>query len=51
MLRGLSQKDTIRALIKGMERAKKDFPNIDIGLINCLMHQGRKCLGKYGLKL
>lgn len=49
MLRGLSQKDTIRALIKGMERAKKDFPNIDIGLINCLMHKGENALANMDL--
>lgn len=40
MLNGLSQRQVVDAVISGMEKAKEDFPEIEIGLINCLMHKG-----------
>ncbi len=43
-LGGLTQAETIDALIDGINRAKVDFPNIDIGLINCMMHKGENAL-------
>ena len=43
-LEGLTQEETIEALIDGMEKAKKDFPDVEVGLINCLMHKGENAL-------
>ena len=39
-LKGLSQADTVDALCEGIRLAKKDFPDIEIGLLNCFMHKG-----------
>ena len=37
---GLSQKEALQAVIDGADQAMKDFPDIKVGIINCLMHKG-----------
>lgn len=39
-LAGLSQKEAILAVVDGIVRAEKDFPDLTVRLINCLMHKG-----------
>lgn len=38
--KGLTQKDAIEAVLKGREKALKEFKNIKIGIICCMMCQG-----------
>ena len=40
-LAGLSQKEVILAVVSGIQRAEKDFPDLTLRLINCLMHKGK----------
>ncbi len=40
-LAGLTQKEVIEAVVEGMKRAEKDFPEVTLRLINCLMHKGK----------
>lgn len=40
LLKGLTQREVVDAVLSGMEQAKADFPDIEVGLINCLMHKG-----------
>ena len=35
---GLTQREAVLAVCDGLERAKQDFPDIDTGLLCCLMH-------------
>lgn len=44
LLEGLTQREVVDAVLSGMEQAKKDFPEIEIGLINCMMHKGENAL-------
>lgn len=37
---GLTQREVVDAILEGREQAKKDFPEIEIGILNCLMHKG-----------
>ena len=37
---GLTQREAVLAVCDGLERAKQDFPDIDTGLLCCLMHKG-----------
>ena len=37
---GLSQDEVVQAVLDGVEKGKKDFPNFDAGIILCLMHKG-----------
>lgn len=39
-LEGLTQKEVVQAVLDGMHKANKDFPNVKTGLINCMMHKG-----------
>lgn len=50
-LGGLTQAETIEALIDGINRAKVDFPNIDVGLINCMMHKGENALANMDINM
>ena len=43
-LKGLSQKEVILAVVDGIVRAEKDFPELTVRLINCLMHKGNDAL-------
>jgi len=38
--KGLTQDDACKAVLKGKEQAEKDYPNIKIGIITCMM-----CIG------
>ena len=40
-LNGLSQKEALKAVIDGARKGMADFPGIEIGIINCLMHKGK----------
>lgn len=40
MKEGLTQKEVVEAVLSGMEQAKKEFTEIEVGLINCMMHKG-----------
>ena len=40
---GLTQKEAVEAVMDGVKRAKKVF-DIEIGIINCLMHKGENAL-------
>ena len=40
MLEGLTQAETIEAVLEGIHAAEKDFPDITCGLICCMMHKG-----------
>ena len=44
MQEGLTQREVVDAALSGMDQAKKDFPEIEIGLINCMMHKGENAL-------
>lgn len=44
MKEGLTQKEVVEAVLSGMEQAKKEFPEIEVGLINCMMHKGENAL-------
>ncbi len=37
---GLSQKEALQAVIDGAQKAMNDYPDIKIGIINCMMHKG-----------
>lgn len=39
---GLTQKEVVEAVIEGMNQAMKDFQEIKIGIINCMMHKGKE---------
>ena len=39
-LGGLSQDEVCAAVCEGVKSCDRDFPNIKIGIINCLMHRG-----------
>lgn len=39
-LEGLTQREVVDAVLSGMEQAKNDFPEIEVRLINCMMHKG-----------
>lgn len=41
---GLTQVEVLQAAFDAVEDAKKDFPDITIGLINCMMHKGENAL-------
>lgn len=43
-LAGLTQKEAILAVVDGIVRAEKDFPDLTLRLINCLMHKGNDAL-------
>ena len=38
--RGLTQKEALQAVIDGAKAAEMNFPTIQTGIINCLMHKG-----------
>ncbi len=40
MLQGLSQTEVVEAVLAGRAQAQNDFPDIETGLINCMMHKG-----------
>lgn len=40
MLEGLTQAETIEAVLEGVHAAEKDFPEITCGVIACMMHKG-----------
>ena len=40
MKQGLTQKEALQAVIDGAARGMRDFPDIRIGIINCMMHKG-----------
>lgn len=40
-LSGCTQKEAILAVVEGIKRAERDFPDLTIKLINCLMHKGK----------
>ena len=40
MLEGLTQHEVVEAVLEGRAQALKEFPDIEIGVINCLMHKG-----------
>lgn len=44
MKEGLTQKEVVEAVLSGMEQAKKEFTEIEVGLINCMMHKGENAL-------
>ena len=44
MKEGLTQREVVEAVLSGMEQAKKDFPEVTVGLINCMMHKGENAL-------
>lgn len=37
---GLSQYEVVEAAVEGLNRAKKDYPDMTAQLINCMMHKG-----------
>ncbi|MBR3310928.1 MAG: hypothetical protein IKG15_03780 [Solobacterium sp.] len=41
---GLTQKEALKAVIDGAEQAKRDYPGIETGIIDCLMHKGEDAL-------
>ncbi|MBQ1324489.1 MAG: hypothetical protein IIY52_00570 [Solobacterium sp.] len=40
MKKGLTQSEVLQAVIEGAERGMKECPDINAGIINCLMHKG-----------
>ena len=48
---GLTQKEAMLAAIDGMHRAEKDFPDVIIRLINCMMHKGEDAHANYEANL
>lgn len=44
MKEGLTQREVVEAVLSGMEQAKKEFKEIEVGLINCMMHKGENAL-------
>lgn len=44
MKEGLTQREVVEAVLSGMEQAKKEFTEIEVGLINCMMHKGENAL-------
>lgn len=42
--KGLTQKEAVLAVIDGINQAKIDFPEVEVGLINCMMHKGANAL-------
>ncbi len=44
MKEGLTQREVVEAVLSGMDQAKKDFPEVTVGLINCMMHKGENAL-------
>ncbi|MBR2545190.1 MAG: adenosine deaminase family protein [Erysipelotrichaceae bacterium] len=38
--KGLSQLEALQAVIDGARKGMEDFPDIKVGIINCLMHKG-----------
>ncbi|MBR5268473.1 MAG: adenosine deaminase [Lachnospiraceae bacterium] len=40
MLQGLTQTEVVEAVLEGRAQAKKDFPGVETGIINCMMHKG-----------
>ena len=56
MDKGLTQKEAVQAVIDGARKGMEDFPDIKVGIINCLMHKGENaafncCLVKAWLAL
>lgn len=48
---GLTQREVVDAVLSGMNQAKADFPEIEVGLINCLMHKGENALANWDANL
>lgn len=36
----LTQYEACKAVIAGVKKAKEDFPNVEVRIINCMMHEG-----------
>ena len=43
-LKGLSQYEALEAVIDGAHAAMHDYPGINVGILNCLMHKGENAL-------
>lgn len=41
---GLTQKEALQAVIDGAAKGMEDFPDVKVGIINCLMHKGPDAL-------
>ena len=44
---GLTQKEALQAVIDGATRGMRDFPDIRIGIINCMMHKGENAAANW----
>ena len=38
---GLTQREVVLAVCDGLDRAKNDFPDVDTGILCCMMHKGK----------
>ena len=48
---GLTQKEALQAVINGASRGMRDFPDIRIGIINCMMHKGENAAANWNENL